>query len=75
MAARVPAKPKPAASLALKRLRKKSHDKKGSFREFVRTSEDERVKELAENWLHNKTANFSKPPQGIGNTRKKKNRN
>ena len=74
MAERTPAKHKPAASLKLKRLRKKSPDKKGSFKEFVKTSEDDRVKAISADWLHNKTANFSKPPKGIGNTRKKKNR-
>ena len=74
MSTREPAKTKPAASLALKRLYKKAGKPEGGLRNFARTSESETAKELAANWFHNKTANFSKPPKGIGNTRKKKNR-
>ena len=56
------------------RLYKKA-GKPGSLRSFARSVESDTAKELVANWFHNKTANFSKPPLGIGNTRKKKNRN
>ncbi len=39
-----------------------------SLKEFARRQDDESSKR----WLHNKRANTSNPPLGIGNTRKKK---
>lgn len=64
---------KPAASRTLKRLHKKA--KSGlSLREFVKTSDNSKVKELKDNWLFNKNANTKKAPLGLGSTRKKKNR-
>ena len=75
MNTRTPATPKPAASLKLKRLYKRAGKPSGGLRNFVRTSDKEAVKSLAADWFHNKTANFSKPPLGLGSTKKKKGRN
>lgn len=43
-----------------------------SLKAFARSSTDEAVKAAARDWFHNKRANVSNPPQGIGCTRKKK---
>lgn len=46
-----------------------------SLKEFARASvsaKDVDLSTAARNWLHNKSANTSKPPLGIGSTRKKK---
>lgn len=74
MAERTPAKHKPSVSKLIKRMRAKSSDKMNSLRQFARNSDNEKVKSIAGDWFHNKTANFSKPPLGIGRTRKKKNK-
>lgn len=71
---REPAKHLPSASNRIKSIWKKSRSRNEvSLREFVRNSKDEEVQDLALNWFHNKTANTSKPPQGIGSTKKRKN--
>lgn len=76
MATRTPDKMQPAAAFRLKSLFRKSYEKrKGvSLKQFVRESEDKEVRELAPRWFHNKSANASNPPKGIGSTRKKKKR-
>lgn len=54
---------------------KAAHRKAGrheSLKEFVKNSQDPVVLELKDQWFHNKTANFSNPPLGIGSTKKKK---
>ena len=58
-------------SKALKTLWRKA-GRPGSLKQFVSTSEDSQVKDLGPDWLYNKKANFSKPPLGLGNTKKKK---
>lgn len=67
---RTPAKPKPSKVKQIKKAWKVS-GKRTSLKEFART--DEEVREIAKDWFHNKTANFSKPPIGLGRTRKRKN--
>lgn len=44
---------------------------RGSLKEFARTLAAA-GNESAQRWLHNKRVNTSKPPLGIGSTRKKK---
>lgn len=61
-------------SKALKNLHRRYRKAGGELglKQFVKTSENEDVQLLSADWFHNKTANFSKPPLGIGSTRKKK---
>lgn len=63
-------------SKALKNMHRRYRKGGGelSLKQFVKTSEDENIQLLGVDWLHNKTANFSNPPLGIGSTRKKKNK-
>ena len=68
---RTPATPQPAASKQLKRAHARSGKSK-TLRAFVRNSKDETIMSLGESWFHNKRANFSKAPLGVGSTRKKK---
>ena len=68
---RVPAIPRPSASKKVKNLHKK-FGKGQTLMEFVRTFENKEYKQLFEDWMFNKRANFSKPPLGIGNTKRKK---
>lgn len=46
---------------------KKANKQLGSLKAFARSLGDE-----AKNWFHNKRVNTSKPPLGLGRTRKKK---
>lgn len=61
-------------SKSLKTLHRRYREGGGELglKQFVKTSENEDVQLLGADWLHNKTANFSRPPLGIGSTRKKK---
>lgn len=69
---RVPAQNLPRSSNGLKTAWRKKGRKDGqSLKTFARALATQRD-ELATNWLHNKTANTSKPNKGIGRTRKKK---
>ena len=68
---RVPATPRPGASIKLKRLHRK-YGQGQSLKEYVQTLESDEDKQAVDNWLFNKKANFSKPPLGIGSTRRKK---
>jgi len=63
-------------SKALKNLhrRYRAGDGELGLKQFVKTSDNEEVQLLGADWLHNKTANTSNPPKGIGSTRKKKNK-
>lgn len=63
---------KPSTAAQLKRLHKTTKSKL-SLKQFAIAGEPEKVKELAVNWLHNKKVNVSKPPLGMGRTRKRKN--
>lgn len=71
---RTPATPKPSKAKLLKKLWKTETKKIGhsiSLKAFAKTNEE--VKDsIGSVWLHNKRANFSKPPLGLGSTRKKK---
>lgn len=77
--------PKPSASLVLKRMYRKATLPTGepvksnmSMKAFVAgliQGNDEKLQRLHENWFFNKRTNFSKPPLGIGSTRKKKGKN
>ncbi len=72
---RTPATPNESRSKAIKNLHKRS-GKKTSLKAFVRASQDKETQQFGAEWFHNKTANFSKLPLGIGSTRKKnKNKN
>lgn len=76
-AERKPAIPKPSTQSALKTLHRKALKINGGLplKVFVRqcvTSPDQELKQKATDWFHNKGANFSKPPLGLGSTRKKK---
>lgn len=68
---RTQAFPKKSHSDRLKHLHRK-YGKELSLKEFVRTSDRKEVIEAKGDWFHNKRANFSKPPQKIGNTGRKK---
>ncbi len=65
--------PKKSTAKALKTLHRKTGAGR-SLKDFVRTSKDEEVKMMGEDWLFNKSCNFASQPQGIGATRKKKNK-
>lgn len=67
-AERVPAKPRESHSRSLKTKYTKANGR-GGLKAFVRKLSDDEGKVQAEDWFHNKTANFSKPPQHIGRTR------
>jgi hypothetical protein len=72
MKERIPATPRPTASIKLKHLHKKFGQGQ-SLKDYVRNSlETDEDKQLGDNWFFNKKANFSKPPKGIGSTRRKK---
>jgi len=73
---RVPAQHRPTVSNKLKNLHR-SNKSTLSLKEFVRTSVNPEVREACNDWFFNKTANFSNPPKGIGNTgkRQKSNKN
>lgn len=78
---RKPASHKPSAQSAIKsrhRRYRKNHSNT-SLRDFVQREcltqsgkPDDELRLKAEAWLFNKRANFSKPPLGLGSTRKKK---
>lgn len=80
MSEREPGQTKAAAGKKLKAIfgfgRGKSRQKRMhagvSLKQLVRESTDAEVQKLAQDWLHNKRVNTSKPPLGIGCTRKKK---
>lgn len=63
--------PKKSTARRLKTLHKKL-GRYDSLKVFARTSEDKEVQELASDWFFNKSANFTNPPQRLGNTKKKK---
>ena len=73
---RIPATPQTKASKRLRTLHRRA--RKGtctlSLKEFVRVNPqvDEEVTKLGQRWFHNKTANFSNPPLGIGRTNRVK---
>lgn len=69
MKKREPAKAKPSASKYVRRVLCKKQD--GSVKEIARKAAAD-GNEKAADWLFNKSANFSKPPLGIGRTRKRK---
>jgi hypothetical protein len=68
MADRTPAKFKPAASRSLKTKHRKA-GAVGSLKAFVRSLKDDESRIQADDWFHNKRANTSTPPKGIGRTR------
>jgi hypothetical protein len=68
---RVSEKGEPKFSTHLKRLHRKYGQGK-PLKQYVQTLESDVDKQAVDNWLFNKKANFSKPPLGIGSTRKKK---
>jgi hypothetical protein len=65
--ARKPATTKPSVSSKIKKLHKLS-GKVLSLKQFAKTSSNKEVREFADSWFFNKKANFSNPPQGLGNT-------
>lgn len=83
--ARIPTKLAPAASTGLKAAlgfgrgtkRHQRHDGR-SLKQRVRAimvgtdKADEELQSLCKRWLFNKKANASKPPLGVGSTRKRK---
>ncbi len=76
-AERKPATPKPSTQSALKTLHRRALKIHAGMplKAFVRecaVSPDQELKQKANDWFHNKRANFSKPPLGLGSTRKKK---
>ena len=71
--ARTPEKPVDSVAKKIKSIWKKA-GKSGSLKAFVKASEDKDMVQIRDFWFHNKTANFSKPPLGLGSTRKKKNK-
>ena len=71
MKERTPAIPRKAASSKLKGLHRKFGVGK-TLKNYVQTLESDEDKQAVDNWLHNKNANFSKPPKNIGSTRRKK---
>jgi hypothetical protein len=70
---RVPATPRQSVSKKMKKLHRESKSTL-SLKKFARASTETDVRD---NWFFNKTANFSNPPKGIGNTgkRQKSNKN
>lgn len=72
LSTRKPTNPKSAASKAIKLLWKKS-GKHEPLKRFAKLESTPAVMEVKNTWLFNKKANPSKPPQGIGSTRRKKN--
>lgn len=80
MTERKPAVHKPSAQSALKTLHRKfkKANEYLSLKEFVRSLSPDKDRDLFEkvtNWLHNKRENFTKPPMGLGATRKKATQN
>jgi hypothetical protein len=81
MKTRIPAKPNTRHQLnkvashskALKTLHRRYRKNGGDLglKQFVKTSDNDDVQLLGVDWLHNKKANFSKPPMGLGSTRKR----
>ena len=79
---RTPAKPKKSTRKSVVHAWRKSRREAGtdflSLKTFARIKASKGVDEAGDlsercsTWLFNKSANFSKPPQGIGSTRKKK---
>lgn len=73
---RKPAQAKPSTAKVVKNLFLSKKKEKGfslSLKQFARTLlEDFNHDQESASWLFNKRANFSNPPQGIGNTRRKK---
>jgi hypothetical protein len=73
-AERAPAVPREGHSRSLKT----KHHKSGSalsLKRWVREQRDDETKIQAEDWHHNKRANFARPPLGIGNTKSRKGSN
>jgi hypothetical protein len=70
---RTPAVPRPSCAGSIKQAYKNSA-KNVPLRQFARelAKGDGSLSEKARNWFFNKNANFSKPPLGIGRTRKKR---
>jgi hypothetical protein len=66
-------RPKKSVADALKSYHRRSSSGE-SLKQFVRSSTDQKIKAMAEDWLFNKSCNFANMPQGIGATRKKKNK-
>ncbi len=70
--------PKPGGSKAVKQAWAKS-GRHSSLKQFARSlvsgagvSRDQEIRVSAKDWFFNKTANFAKPPLGLGKTRRKK---
>ncbi len=68
MADRQPAKAHESHSRSLKTKYAKAGGR-GGLKAFVRSLKDDEGRIQAQDWFHNKRANFSKPPKGIGRTR------
>ena len=65
---RTPAKAHESHARSLKTKYTKAGGR-GGLKAFVRNLKDDEGKIQASDWFFNKTANFSKPPLGIGRTR------
>lgn len=66
-------KPKKSASKYIKRAWARD-GKPDTLKVYARKLTDPDDVIQVKNWFHNKKANFSKPPLGLGSTRKKKNK-
>jgi GrpB-like predicted nucleotidyltransferase (UPF0157 family) len=69
-AERTPATPRPSVSRSLKTKHRKA-GRTTSLKAFLRDASDAETQQQAKDWLHNKTANTSKPPHRIGRTRQR----
>jgi len=66
---RTPTKLRESHSRSLKTKHRKGGYPGESLKDFVRRQTDDETRIQREDWLHNKRANTSKPPRGIGRTR------